>query len=355
MSQVCRKAADEFRDFALKREGGIGSLDRQTVLEYAFALVQKYGQAAGEVACKVYEEIAEAQGVIIPAAEMAPLPEFGEVAKAVNGAIKQSVLNAPGAVERLTKQVGADTMLLNAKRDGAYFAWVSHGDTCPYCLMMSAIGWQKAGKKTLKGGHAEHIHAHCDCQYVVDFKGNMNVEGYDPKGLQTQLLEYAEKNGVTYGGDFNAFLGENARNTTKKQPRGLNAFRRKKKTKEIEMRNKTNKRLKMNLQLFAQVPDGKLVGYALNSDHPVGKHKARVFKSVLGYDKNNYLDLKQKILENFDEKKLEYRGEDKHGKKYQQIMKITGPNGNTADVTTAWIKETEKSEPRMTSAYIEVK
>jgi len=33
---------------------------------------------------------------------------------------------------------------------------------------------------------------------------------------------------------------------------------------------------------FAEVPIVKLRDYALNPDHPVGKHKAKVFESVLG-------------------------------------------------------------------------
>ena len=35
-------------------------------------------------------------------------------------------------------------------------------------------------KKALKNGHAEHIHANCDCQYAVRFDGKSNVSGYDP-------------------------------------------------------------------------------------------------------------------------------------------------------------------------------
>ena len=33
-------------------------------------------------------------------------------------------------------------------------------------------------------------------------------------------------------------------------------------------------------------------------------------------------------------------------------MKITGPNGKTANVLTAWIKENESSEPRLVSVYV---
>ena len=36
----------------------------------------------------------------------------------------------------------------------------------------------------------------------------------------------------------------------------------------------------------------------------------------------------------------------------EQIMKSTGPNGKTANVLTAWIKENESSEPRLVTLYV---
>ena len=35
--------------------------------------------------------------------------------------------------------------------------------------------------KLLKGGHAEHIHANCDCEFAVRFDGSTTVAGYDPE------------------------------------------------------------------------------------------------------------------------------------------------------------------------------
>ena len=35
-------------------------------------------------------------------------------------------------------------------------------------------------KKTMKNGHAEHIHNNCDCTYAIRFDDETNVEGYDP-------------------------------------------------------------------------------------------------------------------------------------------------------------------------------
>ena len=68
----------------------------------------------------------------------------------------------------------------NAIRDGAEWAWIPVGDTCAFCLMLASNGWQRASKAALAGGHAEHIHANCDCTYAVRFDRKSGVQGYDP-------------------------------------------------------------------------------------------------------------------------------------------------------------------------------
>ena len=108
--------------------------------------------------------------------------------------MKTSKANVPSTVNRLTKQVGADTTQKNAIRDGAQFAWVPTGDTCAFCIALASRGWQYASKKAIKGGHAEHIHAHCDCQYSVRFDNKSTVAGYDPNKY---LKMYESTNGKT--------------------------------------------------------------------------------------------------------------------------------------------------------------
>lgn len=117
--------------------------------------------------------------------------------------------------------------------------------------------------------------------------------------------------------------------------------------------NSKGNKIKMDLQFFAKIPDEKLTEYALNFEHPTGKEKAKAFQEALGYTKESYTDLKTKILDSFDEKELVYKREDKYGKRYEQIMQITGPNGKTANVLTAWIKDNDNAEPRLTSIYVD--
>ena len=176
------------------RKNGFGN--DKALLDYAYALSQHYGKAIGALSCQMYEATAAAQGVTIPPAEIADLPEYGEVAKTVHGTMKRSQMQVPAAMERLVKLVGADTTLKNAKRDGAEFAWVPHGDTCAFCITLASRGWQRVSKETLRKGHAEHIHAHCDCEYAVRFDGESTVAGYDP---EKYLEEYNNA-----GGDINA-------------------------------------------------------------------------------------------------------------------------------------------------------
>ena len=92
-------------------------------------------------------------------------------------------------VSRLVKRAGADTTPHNAVRDGAEWAWVPHGDACPFCRMLASNGWQRASKNLLKKGHAQHIHANCDCEFAVRFSRGFDVAGYDPEEYLRQYRD----------------------------------------------------------------------------------------------------------------------------------------------------------------------
>lgn len=199
---------------------GIDDMDK--LADYAYALVSKYGEAASALSCEMYDRMARAQRANVPEAIPAKTASYGEVASAVRGAGKRSLSLIPDAVGRLVKQAGADTTLQNAKRDKAYFAWVAHGDTCPYCMALAGLGWQRAGELTLKGGHAEHIHANCDCEYAIDLKGDLEIDGYDPYEINRQLLDMTD-------GEFDAdsLIRMSGRNAKGRDHGALNIVRRK--------------------------------------------------------------------------------------------------------------------------------
>lgn len=151
-------------------------------IDYAYAIVNKYGEASASLAAEMYDLTAQFEGVVLPPAELAELANYGDVAKAINGTIKtsQNYDEIAGAVTRWVKMAASDTTLHNAQRDGAQFAWIPSGDTCAFCLTLASRGWQYMSKNAMKGGHAEHIHSNCDCQYTIRHDPRMTVAGYNP-------------------------------------------------------------------------------------------------------------------------------------------------------------------------------
>nr|DAN06806.1 MAG TPA: minor capsid protein 2 [Caudoviricetes sp.] len=158
-----------------------GTDDTEALISYAYAVTTRYGEGSAELACQMYDALAEAEGMLLPAAEPAATASYGEVARMVHATKGQNPENLPSGVSRLVKRAGADTTLHNAVRDGAQWAWVPHGDTCPFCITLASRGWQTASQKLLKNGHAEHIHSNCDCEFAVRFHSGTSVAGYDPE------------------------------------------------------------------------------------------------------------------------------------------------------------------------------
>lgn len=157
-----------------------GTEDVDALVEYAYALATKYGEAASAVACEMYDEIATVQNAHVPPAVPKQPQNIRYVGAAVRGALSRAPSTVPSTVSELVKRTGAETTLKNAKRDGAYFAWVPNGDTCAFCITLASNGWRKASKKTINGDHAEHIHKNCDCEFAISFNGPGEIEGYDP-------------------------------------------------------------------------------------------------------------------------------------------------------------------------------
>ena len=173
LAKLNKKAGQLMADYIAAH----GTGDTDALIAYAHALVTKYGEGSAELACQMYDAPAAKAGV--PAAEPAQPASYGEVARMVQ-ATKASQPQMQQGVSRLVKRAGADTTLKNALRDGAEWAWVPQGDTCAFCLTLASRGWQKASQAAIKGGHAEHIHANCDCEYAIRFDGRSTVAGYDP-------------------------------------------------------------------------------------------------------------------------------------------------------------------------------
>lgn len=143
LAKINRKASQMMQAYINKN----GTKDNKSLLDFAFQVATSPGEMNGALACQMYDELARLQGARVPSAEMADTATYHEVARAVNGTMLNRYSTVPATVERLTKQVGADTMLKNAKRDRAEWAWIpSEKRHAP-----SALHWlQKDGSRLQK-------------------------------------------------------------------------------------------------------------------------------------------------------------------------------------------------------------
>ena len=185
LSKINAEAAAKIQAWVDKN--GLDDVD--ALVDYAYAIATKYGEAAGALSAALYDAIAEMSHANVEPAEMAPTPSYGEMAKTVRGVLKQSRNAAmiAAAVGRQVKRCGAQTTLKNAGRDRAEAAWIAIGDTCPYCLMIAAEGWKRVSPTS----QADHIHGNCDCTYSVRFNKDTQIGGYDP-GRYQRMFDDAE-------------------------------------------------------------------------------------------------------------------------------------------------------------------
>lgn len=181
LASINKKASTLLNDFIQVH----GTEDMYPIIDYAYALVNRYGGASSELACQMYDQLAKLQNANVISAVPAELPDKSQIARAINGTKNQ--LNGPSdAIGRLVKKSASDTMIQNAKRDGAEYAWINHGDSCVYCKYLSSFGWLHAN---LNNGnrYLGHIHNNCDCEFAIRFDGKSTVEGYNPEKFREEI------------------------------------------------------------------------------------------------------------------------------------------------------------------------
>ncbi|EHN8826233.1 TPA: DUF6883 domain-containing protein [Enterobacter bugandensis] len=96
----------------------------------------------------------------------------------------------------------------------------------------------------------------------------------------------------------------------------------------------------------------KLATYALDSTHPAGGHKARVFESALGYNPTNADVLAARIKEGVLSVPAKVLQANNYGQTMAVDMPILGVNGETALVRTGWMYETDALVPRLTTLFV---
>ncbi len=101
----------------------------------------------------------------------------------------------------------------------------------------------------------------------------------------------------------------------------------------------------------AVVDIAKLRDYCLNGQHPRGRHKARVFASVLGLTVADADVLRQALLKAALEGDALEGERDDYGQRYVVDLEVRGPRGR-ATVRSSWIVLRGEDFPRMTGCYV---
>lgn len=94
----------------------------------------------------------------------------------------------------------------------------------------------------------------------------------------------------------------------------------------------------------------KLRDYCLNTEHTFGKHKARLFRSMLGMTAPDAEQLRQILLEIIKTHQTKLGRRDNFGQRYILDFTLEWHN-RSAVVRSAWIIEDNSEVPRLTSCY----
>lgn len=100
----------------------------------------------------------------------------------------------------------------------------------------------------------------------------------------------------------------------------------------------------------AAVDIRKLRDYFLNPEHDEGKHKARLFSSILGITADNAEELRQILLEIVKTHEVKLGRRDGFGQRYTLDFTLEWQN-RSATIRSGWIIEAGSDVPRLTTCY----
>jgi hypothetical protein len=101
----------------------------------------------------------------------------------------------------------------------------------------------------------------------------------------------------------------------------------------------------------ATIRRDKIEAYVLNPDHPVGKHKARLFALLLGLSRADADLLIEALREAAATQEAVLGREDEHGQRYTLDFPFAGPDGNAVTIRSAWIVR-EGAPPDLVTCFI---
>ena len=155
------------------------------------SVCMRYGSATAALAASWFDQMAQAEGADVVKAVAVNDPvqtRVRRLAIASNAALpKLGAGDSEGFARAIASAVAADvkrqatnTVMLNAQKNGAEYAWIPGGsETCAFCIALAANGWQPAARATAMGEHADHIHDNCMCEFAIRFDKSTDYSAYD--------------------------------------------------------------------------------------------------------------------------------------------------------------------------------
>lgn len=274
---------------------------RDEIIDIMETFLGPYTDIAAILAAEFYDGVR----LLETGAALGALAESGRESiateKAVRGIMQDVVDGKPeSAVKKLLgradyeiKRSAGECVSRNGRRDPLKpkYARVPNGiETCQFCLMLASRGFVYHDAGT--AGERSHYHANCDCRIVPGFGKNPTVEGYDPEELR-----------YLYKG------------------------------------------MKM-----CSIPNDKIYSYLLNSEHPVGKDKAILFKKYLGFTKQDGEALKRQLYISAGKYDFMPNLSDSYGDRFTQVAIMNGIDGKKAEVEIGWIKRPDDVKMSLVTA-----
>ena len=101
----------------------------------------------------------------------------------------------------------------------------------------------------------------------------------------------------------------------------------------------------------AEVDPRKLTEYCLSTTHPVGKHKAAIFRAALGLTVSDADLLKEWLLQVAVTGEAVAERVDEFGARFRIDFEASTATGQ-AVIRSAWIVRTGEDSPRLTTCYV---
>ena len=284
----------------------------------------------------------------------------------------------PGYFSKNQLQLKSISIVDELKENGKTAAGAYYSDSRSIKLMKKAID-QKPTSKLITYSRSDdyeiHFFAHEYGHYIADtLEKNISITDYDV--IQNSLLRYFDNDIFkAKPGNLVEALGSygstNARETfaeafaeayTCKEPRKFakifkeelekvfGGTKRKAGAKNIA-KSTVSDIMKLPKYENSVIPKAKFTEYALNPAKD--PNKAKAFELALGYTTENADHLIEQIRSNLPLYKAVEKGDRGYGMTYEVIMDVTGPNGKTAKVLTAWIDDRSNGEMRLTTIHVD--